>query len=309
MSGARCVTRLWLRPSCSFRSFRSSGFRATTETTSSRTSSGGRPREQSLRPRGQNGTRHRRHARHWTGDIAALRNGGRDGCRQLCAERGCCDEAAVGCGSGGLSDRGAARRPNHTEGTRRRPGAHAGGHRISCPSCTALRPAFTSRLRNSTSRHFDWTMALNVRSFFELIRALMPVLREHSTVVRSLVGRCGARCPRLRRGWVVEGSVGVISAPHGRGACTSWRSREHPLSRQRRDRSVDAFPDKENRLAEAVRRTPAGRLVSWDEVAVAAQFLCSAASRGLVGHTLVIDGGARLSTNTGDQLSFARGRT
>jgi enoyl-[acyl-carrier protein] reductase III len=53
----------------------------------------------------------------------------------------------------------------------------------------------------------------------------------------------------------------------------------------------DAFPDKEQRLADALRRTPIGRLVSLDEVANAAQFLCSPASRGIVGHTLVVDGG------------------
>jgi len=56
----------------------------------------------------------------------------------------------------------------------------------------------------------------------------------------------------------------------------------------------DAFPDKEQRMAEAVRRAPAGRLVTLAEVAQAAQFLCSAASRGMVGHTLVVDGGARI---------------
>ena len=42
----------------------------------------------------------------------------------------------------------------------------------------------------------------------------------------------------------------------------------------------DAFPDKERRLAEAIARSPLGRLVSLDEVAHAAQFLCSAASTG-----------------------------
>jgi len=35
--------------------------------------------------------------------------------------------------------------------------------------------------------------------------------------------------------------------------------------------------------------------VSADEVACAAQFLCSAASRGVIGHTLIVDGGARIA--------------
>jgi enoyl-[acyl-carrier-protein] reductase (NADH) len=43
-----------------------------------------------------------------------------------------------------------------------------------------------------------------------------------------------------------------------------------------------------------VRRTPLGRTVSVDEIAQAAQFLCSRASNGIIGHTLVVDGGARI---------------
>ena len=58
--------------------------------------------------------------------------------------------------------------------------------------------------------------------------------------------------------------------------------------------SWDAFPDKERRLAEAVQRAPLGRLVTADEVAYGAQFLCSRAARGMVGQTLVIDGGTRV---------------
>jgi len=57
----------------------------------------------------------------------------------------------------------------------------------------------------------------------------------------------------------------------------------------------NAFPDKAARLAEAARRTPLGRLLSLDEVAHAAQFLCSRAAHGLVGHSLIVDGGARIA--------------
>ena len=52
-----------------------------------------------------------------------------------------------------------------------------------------------------------------------------------------------------------------------------------------------AVPNSEARLAETIRRTPAGRLVTAEEVAYGAQFLCSDAAAGIIGHTLVIDGG------------------
>ena len=145
-----------------------------------------------------------------------------------------------------------------------------------------------------TARHFDWTMALNVRAFFELIRALLRVFRENSTIVAlssagavravpayAAVGSSKGALEALARHMAVElapRGVRVNILSPGSVQTEAW----------------DAFPDKERRLAEAVRRTPAGRLVSPDEVAIAAQFLCSAASSGVIGHTLVIDGGARI---------------
>jgi NAD(P)-dependent dehydrogenase (short-subunit alcohol dehydrogenase family) len=55
------------------------------------------------------------------------------------------------------------------------------------------------------------------------------------------------------------------------------------------------FPDKEGRLRRAASRSPRGRLTSLEEVAHAAHFLCSDGSAGLNGHTLVVDGGERIS--------------
>ena len=56
----------------------------------------------------------------------------------------------------------------------------------------------------------------------------------------------------------------------------------------------NVLPDSDRRLAEEARRSPLARLTLADEVAKAAQFLCSDASSGIVGHTLVVDGGATI---------------
>ena len=53
-----------------------------------------------------------------------------------------------------------------------------------------------------------------------------------------------------------------------------------------------AIPEAEARLAEAARRSPSGRLVSAEELALCAQFLCSSAAAGVNGQSLVVDGGA-----------------
>jgi NAD(P)-dependent dehydrogenase (short-subunit alcohol dehydrogenase family) len=54
------------------------------------------------------------------------------------------------------------------------------------------------------------------------------------------------------------------------------------------------LPDGEERLAAAVARTPLGRLVTPDEVAWTAQFLCSEASSGITGQNVVVDGGMNI---------------
>ncbi len=52
------------------------------------------------------------------------------------------------------------------------------------------------------------------------------------------------------------------------------------------------MPDSKDRLDELRSRTPSGRLTTPEDVAQAAQFLCSDAARSVIGQTLVIDGGA-----------------
>jgi len=54
----------------------------------------------------------------------------------------------------------------------------------------------------------------------------------------------------------------------------------------------DYMPEKEKRIGEVIKRSPLRRLVTPEEVARAAHFLCSDASQGIVGHRMVIDGGA-----------------
>lgn len=145
-----------------------------------------------------------------------------------------------------------------------------------------------------TSRQWDWTMALNARAFFELVHGLLPKLGPGSAVVAlssagavravpayTAIGTSKGALESLARHLAVELAprgirVNILSP--GSVATHAW----------------DAFPDKEQRLADAVRRSPLGRLVTAEEVAFAAQFLCSPASTPIVGHTLVIDGGTRI---------------
>lgn len=149
-------------------------------------------------------------------------------------------------------------------------------------------------LENLTLRHWDFTFALNLRAFFDLVTALLPRLGAGSTIVAlssegashafphyTLVGASKGGLEALCRHLALELApkeirVNVLSP--GSVLTQAW----------------NAFPDKEARLKEARARSPRGRLTTPEEVAYAAHFLCSDASAGLNGHTLVVDGGQRI---------------
>jgi enoyl-[acyl-carrier protein] reductase III len=143
-------------------------------------------------------------------------------------------------------------------------------------------------------RHFDWTFALNVRAFFDLVQHLLPRLENGASIVGvssegavraiphyTLVGATKGALESLVRHLAAElgpRGIRVNALSPGTVLTDAW----------------NVLPDREQRLAEAKRRSPLGRLVTLEEVAAAALFLCSAAAAGVNGHTLVVDGGTRI---------------
>jgi len=142
-----------------------------------------------------------------------------------------------------------------------------------------------------TTRHFDWTYGLNIRAFFELVKIFKPILRKGACILAvsskgavnaipsySMVGSSKGALEAFSRHMAVElapQGIRVNIIRPGSVLTDAWKE----------------MPDSQERLDEARSRSPIGRLVTVDEVAQAAQFLCSDAASGIVGHTLVIDGG------------------
>jgi enoyl-[acyl-carrier protein] reductase III len=168
-------------------------------------------------------------------------------------------------------------------------GPHLSGL-VHCAATGIHRP-----IEELTERHFDWTFNLNVRAFFKLTQLLMPRFSEGSSIVAvsswgavralpcySLVGSSKGALEALARHLAVDLAqrgirVNILTA--GAVLTDAWKS----------------VPNSEARIAETIYRTPAGRLVTTEEIAYAAQFLCSDAAAGIIGHTLVVDGGAGIS--------------
>ncbi len=146
-----------------------------------------------------------------------------------------------------------------------------------------------------TLRQFDWTFGLNVRAFFALVQRLLPHFHSGGSILGvssegavravpqyTLVGSTkGALEAMLRHMAVDLAPRGIrvnILAP-GTILTDVWT----------------VLPDGERRLKEAAARSALNRLCTVEEVAQAAQFLCSDAASGIVGHTLVVDGGIAIA--------------
>jgi enoyl-[acyl-carrier protein] reductase III len=144
------------------------------------------------------------------------------------------------------------------------------------------------------ARHFDWTFSLNVRAYFELVKRLIEKFSKGASIVAissagaeratptySLVGASKGALEALSRHLALElapKNIRVNILSPGAVLTEAWQ----------------ILPNNEERLSERVRRSPNKRLTTLEEVAWAAQFLCSGASAGVNGHTLFVDGGERV---------------
>lgn len=162
---------------------------------------------------------------------------------------------------------------------------------IHCAATGTHRP-----LEALTGRHFEWTFALNVRALFELVKRLLPRFDRASSILaissygatRALphyaaIGASKGALEALIRHLAIELAPRGIRAnalTPGAVSTDAWK----------------AIPDGAARLAEATRQSPIGRLITPEEVAAGAQFLCSPAASGINGQTLIVDGGSCIVT-------------
>ena len=124
-------------------------------------------------------------------------------------------------------------------------------------------------------KHFDWTMSANARALIALARVAAPAMPEGSSIVALsslgservldnyvLVGASKAALEAIVRYLAVE------LAPRGiRVNAVSAGVVETD--------ALEAFPNREQMLSWSVARTPAGKLVTPEDVAAAVSFLCS----------------------------------
>jgi enoyl-[acyl-carrier protein] reductase III len=143
-------------------------------------------------------------------------------------------------------------------------------------------------------RHWDWTLNANARALLALARAAAPSMPAGSSIVAIsslgsgrvlpnyvLVGASKAALEAVVRYLAVELAPRGIRVNAVSGGVVETGALEH-------------FPNREQMLAVARERTPAGRMVEAEDIAGAVAFLCSPDAEMVRGQTLVVDGGFSL---------------
>jgi enoyl-[acyl-carrier protein] reductase III len=151
-------------------------------------------------------------------------------------------------------------------------------------------------LHELTQRHLSTVWQVNVGAFFDLAVKVLPLMQpgarivaissegaqraiDHYGAIGSSKGALEALCRQMAAEWAARG-IGVNVVAPG----------------LLRTDTLAAMPNSEQRVQSEAAQSPLRRLVSLEEVARVVQFLCSPASGGIVGETIVVDGGKRISS-------------
>jgi enoyl-[acyl-carrier protein] reductase III len=148
------------------------------------------------------------------------------------------------------------------------------------------------------AKAWDWTLNINARSILFGSQAAVPYMRRGGWGRIITITSIGSR-----RVFPEYGVVGVSKAAIE--AVTRYLAVE--LARENimancispgivLTSALDFFPRRDAMIAHAEQHTPAGRLVTPEDVGNVAAWLCSEEARMIVGQTIELDGGYSLLT-------------
>ncbi len=151
-----------------------------------------------------------------------------------------------------------------------------------------IRPALETE-----DKHWDWTLHANARALLNLTRAAAPQMPAGSSIVA--ISSLGAQ--RVLENYILVGTSKAALESIVRYLAVELAPRDirvNAVSAGVVDtEALDFFPNKDEMLAMA-ERTPAGRLVSPEDVAGLVAFLAGPDAAMIRGQTLIVDGGYSL---------------
>ena len=150
------------------------------------------------------------------------------------------------------------------------------------------------------AKHWDWTMGINARAPWLAAKLAAPIMTAQGGGAIVNISSVGAG--RVMTDYTSVGVskaalesltryLAVELAPHG--------IRVNAVSGGLvKTDALDHFDDRDTMIATATRDTPAGRMVTPEDIARTVGFLCRPESAMIIGQTIIVDGGMTLAWRT-----------
>jgi enoyl-[acyl-carrier protein] reductase III len=145
-----------------------------------------------------------------------------------------------------------------------------------------------------TSKHLKWTLEVNVLAIHQLVCRLVPHIPPGGRIIGITSQGASRVLPHYGAVGTSKGALDSLFRYYARELAPQGIAANLISPGMVRTGALDAFPDRDARIDNAVARTPTGRLTTPDEVAAVVMFMCSDAAAQIVGQTIVIDGGCAL---------------
>ncbi|OGQ17891.1 MAG: enoyl-[acyl-carrier-protein] reductase [Deltaproteobacteria bacterium RIFCSPHIGHO2_02_FULL_40_11] len=142
-----------------------------------------------------------------------------------------------------------------------------------------------------THHHWQWTLDINSYSLLALAQHAVPLMKNGGKIIGissmgafraipnyTLVGASKAAMESVARHLAIELAPKKINVNIISAGVVDTDALKH-------------FPNREELLENSAKKTPAGRLITPQDVASTALFLCSDLSEMIHGQTIIVDGG------------------
>lgn len=140
--------------------------------------------------------------------------------------------------------------------------------------------------------HFHWTMDINAAALLPIAQQFLKIPSASDKVIVAVSSLGAIRA--IPNYTAVGASKAALESMvrHLAAELAPCRVRVNAVSAGTVDTdAIKHFPNREQLLDESARRTPAGRLVTPQDVANAVVFLCTDFATMIQGQTIVVDGG------------------
>lgn len=146
-----------------------------------------------------------------------------------------------------------------------------------------------------TPKHLKWTLDVNVFAIHELLRGLLPYIPRGGRIIGITSQGASRALPYYAAVGTSKGALDALFRYYAQELAPKGIAVNLVCPGMVQTGALDAFPDRDGRIQNAVAHTPTGRLTTPDEVGSLVVFMCSEAAAQIVGQTIVIDGGRALT--------------